>query len=65
LQGTLSDYKNELLFTEFGINYNALPDRLRKVRSKAYGFGSKQKQAIIGAAKQAGDTAVVISCQQY
>ncbi|KAI3433781.1 hypothetical protein D9Q98_003586 [Chlorella vulgaris] len=30
LQGTLADYKNELLFSQFGLNYNALPERFRK-----------------------------------
>eukprot|EP00887_Chlorella_sp_A99_P005211 scaffold1.g5211.t1 len=30
LRGTLSDYKNELLFSRFCINYNALPERYRK-----------------------------------
>jgi hypothetical protein len=30
LQGTLSDYKNELLFTQFGLNYSTLPEQLRK-----------------------------------
>lgn len=32
LQGTQTDYKNELLFTEFGINYASLPVMFRKVR---------------------------------
>ena len=31
-QGTLSDYKNELLFSQFGLNYNTVPERFRKVR---------------------------------
>ena len=31
-QGTLSDYKNELLFSQFGLNYSTLPERFRKVR---------------------------------
>lgn len=31
LQGTLSDYKNELLFSQFGLNYSMLPERFRKV----------------------------------
>ena len=31
LQGTQSGYKNELLFSQFGVNYNALPEQLRKV----------------------------------
>lgn len=30
LKGTLTDFKNELLFTEFGINYSNLPQRFRK-----------------------------------
>lgn len=30
LKGTLADFKNELLFTQFGINYNDLPARFRK-----------------------------------
>lgn len=30
-QGTLSDYKNELLFSEFGLNYSTLLERFRKV----------------------------------
>lgn len=29
-QGTLSGDKNELLFSEFGTNYNALPEMYRK-----------------------------------
>lgn len=29
-QGTLSDYKNELLFSQFGLNYSTLPERFRK-----------------------------------
>ena len=32
LQGTQTDFKNELLFTTFGINYSTLPERFRKVR---------------------------------
>jgi len=32
LQGTQADFKNELLFTTFGINYSTLPERFRKVR---------------------------------
>ena len=34
-QGTQADFKNELLFTSFGINYNSLPERYRKVRTPA------------------------------
>ncbi|KAK9908363.1 hypothetical protein WJX75_006745 [Coccomyxa subellipsoidea] len=38
LKGTQTDYKNELLFTEFGINYASLPVMFRKgsvvIRSK-------------------------------
>ncbi|KDQ13865.1 hypothetical protein BOTBODRAFT_160155 [Botryobasidium botryosum FD-172 SS1] len=30
LRGTVSSAKNEILFTEFGINYNKLPTRFRK-----------------------------------
>ena len=30
LQGTLSDFKNELLFSHFNINYNNLPEMYRK-----------------------------------
>lgn len=30
LKGTLADFKNEMLFTQFGINYNSLPARFRK-----------------------------------
>ena len=30
LQGTLSGDKNELLFSEFGTNYNNLPEKYRK-----------------------------------
>jgi tRNA(His) guanylyltransferase len=30
LKGTLADFKNELLFTQFGINYNEIPARFRK-----------------------------------
>lgn len=30
LKGTLTDFKNELLFTDFGINYANLPERFRK-----------------------------------
>ncbi|KAI7835414.1 hypothetical protein COHA_010688 [Chlorella ohadii] len=30
LRGTLSDYKNELLFSQFGLNYSTLPERFRK-----------------------------------
>lgn len=31
-QGTLTKHKNELLFSEFGINYEKLPEMYRKVR---------------------------------
>ena len=31
LSGTLSGDKNEILFSEFGINYNAEPNQLKKV----------------------------------
>ena len=34
-QGTVSSDKNELLFSTFGINYNDLPQRFRKVREPA------------------------------
>jgi tRNA(His) guanylyltransferase len=30
LKGTLADFKNELLFSQFGINYNELPDQFKK-----------------------------------
>mmetsp|Transcript_9991 Transcript_9991/g.17995 ORF Transcript_9991/g.17995 Transcript_9991/m.17995 type:complete len:153 (-) Transcript_9991:1105-1563(-) len=30
LRGTLSDFKNELLYSRFGINYNNLPEIFRK-----------------------------------
>lgn len=30
LKGTLTDFKNDLLFSEFGINYAKLPERFRK-----------------------------------
>ncbi len=30
LKGTLADFKNELLFSRFGLNYNELPPRFRK-----------------------------------
>lgn len=30
LKGTLADFKNEMLFSQFGINYNALPARFKK-----------------------------------
>lgn len=30
LRGTLSDYKNEMLFSQFGVNYSKLPERFRK-----------------------------------
>ena len=32
-QGTQAGFKNELLFREYGINYNNLPARFRKVPS--------------------------------
>jgi tRNA(His) 5'-end guanylyltransferase len=31
LQGTVAAEKNEMLFSEFGINYNSIPARFRKV----------------------------------
>lgn len=31
LQGTQAGFKNELLFSQFGINYNKLPERFKKV----------------------------------
>ena len=34
VQGTQADFKNELLYKSFGINYNQLPARFRKVRVK-------------------------------
>uniref|UniRef100_A0A7S0URY5 tRNA(His) guanylyltransferase n=1 Tax=Polytomella parva TaxID=51329 RepID=A0A7S0URY5_9CHLO len=30
LKGTLADFKNELLFTQFGINYSNLPEQFKK-----------------------------------
>ena len=30
LKGTLADFKNEMLFTRFGINYNELSERFKK-----------------------------------
>ena len=30
LKGTLTDFKNEMLFTQFGVNYNELPERFKK-----------------------------------
>lgn len=35
MQGTQTDFKNELLYSTFGINYNSLPERFRKVRALA------------------------------
>ena len=32
MQGTQTDFKNELLYASFGINYSTLPARFRKVR---------------------------------
>ena len=32
MQGTQRDFKNELLYSSFGINYAHLPARFRKVR---------------------------------
>jgi hypothetical protein len=37
LKGTLTEHKNELMFTTFGINYSELPALHRKVRSAPYG----------------------------
>ena len=31
VQGTGADVKNEMLYTKFGINYNALPEQFKKV----------------------------------
>lgn len=30
-QGTVTEQKNELMFTRFGVNYNTLPEQFRKV----------------------------------
>ena len=38
-QGTLADFKNELLFNEFGINYNGLPEQFKKVSGGGGGGG--------------------------
>lgn len=47
LKGTLSDFKNEMLFTEFGVNYNSIDAILRKgsilVRSITQKPGKKDK----------------------
>lgn len=34
MQGTQADYKNELLFSDFGINYAKLPEQYRKVSAR-------------------------------
>ncbi len=34
VQGSQADFKNELLYKSFGINYNQLPARFRKVRCR-------------------------------
>lgn len=36
-QGTLTKHKNELLFSEFGINYGKLPEMYKKVRPSLEG----------------------------
>lgn len=36
LQGTLADFKNELLFRDYGMNYNDLPEQFRKVCACAH-----------------------------
>ncbi len=36
LQGTDAGTKNELLFSQFGINYNELPDQFKKVRARQH-----------------------------
>lgn len=45
MQGTLADYKNELLFSQFGLNYNALPERFRKVRGVRGGSWTEMSRA--------------------
>jgi tRNA(His) 5'-end guanylyltransferase len=35
LQGTQTEQKNELLFSQFGINYAKLPERFKKVSGAA------------------------------
>ena len=32
LKGSDAEFKNELLFNQFGINYNTLPEQFKKVR---------------------------------
>lgn len=44
LAGTLADFKNELLFREFGINYNELPAMYKK-GSIVIRFGLKISRA--------------------
>lgn len=43
LQGTQADFKNELLFSQFGINYNKLPEQYRKVRGASWGVGGRSR----------------------
>jgi tRNA(His) guanylyltransferase len=51
LKGTVSADKNEILFSEFGINYNSLPPMFRKgtilVTKQIKREGSKKKKVII------------------
>ena len=42
-QGTQTDFKNELLHSKFGINYNSLPPQFRKV-----GISSAPGQKTLG-----------------
>jgi tRNA(His) guanylyltransferase len=43
LAGSDAGFKNELLFSRFGINYNELPEQFRKVRGRRHGVGVKQQ----------------------
>lgn len=51
LRGTVSADKNEILFSEFGINYNTLPAMFRKgtilVTKQIKLEGSKKKKVVI------------------
>ncbi|XP_016999949.2 probable tRNA(His) guanylyltransferase [Drosophila takahashii] len=50
LRGTFSADKNELLFQEFGINYNTLPAMYRKgtiLLRKRVNLGDKSRQAVV------------------
>ncbi|KAL4437020.1 hypothetical protein ABPG75_004159 [Micractinium tetrahymenae] len=52
LRGSLSDYKNELLFSRFGINYSTLPERFRKGSVVIRQRVTVQKQMPDGRTKQ-------------